>query len=140
MNKNELKKILKPLIKECIKEVIFEEGTLSTIISEVVKGTSDQNVMTESKRPRLKSDQETKQRLQKKQAQLKEQKRKMLDAIGKEAYNGVNLFEGTTPAPPPRGNGSGHGSKALEGVAPNAPGVDISSFGSSGIWKKLAGN
>ena len=31
MNKNELKKILKPLIKQCIKEVIFEDGTLSTI-------------------------------------------------------------------------------------------------------------
>ncbi len=78
--------------------------------------------------------------MQKKQAQLKEQKRKMLDAIGKEAYNGVNLFEGTTPAAPPRGNGSTQGSKALEGVAPNDPGVDISSFASSGIWKKLAGN
>ncbi len=40
MKKNELKKILKPLIKECVKEVIFEEGALSTIISEVMKGTS----------------------------------------------------------------------------------------------------
>ena len=38
MNKEELKKILKPLIKECIKEVIFEDGTLSGIISEVAKG------------------------------------------------------------------------------------------------------
>jgi hypothetical protein len=34
MNKNELKKVLKPLIKECIKEVIFEDGTLSSIIAE----------------------------------------------------------------------------------------------------------
>ena len=38
MNKKELKQMLKPLIKECIKEVIFEDGTLSTIISEVVQG------------------------------------------------------------------------------------------------------
>ena len=35
MDKAELKKILRPLIKECVKEVIFEDGTLSTIISEV---------------------------------------------------------------------------------------------------------
>ena len=40
MKKNELKKMLKPLIKECIKEVIFEEGALSTIISEVMKGVA----------------------------------------------------------------------------------------------------
>ena len=40
MNKDQLKKTLKPMIKECIKEVIFEEGILSSIISEVVKGTN----------------------------------------------------------------------------------------------------
>lgn len=39
MNKNELKKVLKPLIKECIKEVMFEDGTLSSIIAEVMRGT-----------------------------------------------------------------------------------------------------
>ena len=137
MNKNELKRILRPLIKECIKEVIFEEGTLSTIISEVVKGTSKQNVVYESKQPAM--PQTNNEAAEKKRRQLKEQKRKMLDAIGRDAYNGVDLFEGTTPTAPPRGQNS-HGSKALEGVAPNDPGVDISSFASSGIWKKLAGN
>ena len=39
MNRKDFKRILKPLIKECIKEVIFEEGILSTVITEVVKGT-----------------------------------------------------------------------------------------------------
>ena len=141
MNKTELKKILKPLIKECIKEVIFEDGTLSTIISEVLRGTSGQQVVTEAKHtPRLESKQEANARIQRKQNQLKNQKKKMLDAIGKDAYNGVNLFEGTTPIAPPRNQGSPHGSKALDGVAPNDPGVDISSFASTGIWKKLAGN
>jgi hypothetical protein len=137
MKKNELKKILRPLIKECIKEILFEEGTLSTIISEVVKGTSKQNVVYESKRPVI-TESENKS-TKRRQIQLKEQKKKMLDAIGRDAYNGVDLFEGTTPAPTPRGTNP-HGSKALEGVAPNDPGVDISSFGSNGIWKKLAGN
>jgi hypothetical protein len=141
MNKEELKKILKPLIKECIKEVIFEDGTLSTIISEVMKGTSGQKIVTEAKHtPRLENKQETNARIQRKQNQLKEQKRKMLDAIGKNAYNGVNLFEGTTPMTPPRNQSSPQGAKALDGVAPNDPGVDISSFASSGVWKKLAGN
>ena len=44
MKKDELKKVLKPLIKECIKEVIFEEGTLSTIIREVVDGTGQMSL------------------------------------------------------------------------------------------------
>jgi hypothetical protein len=134
MNKTQLKKVLKPLIKECIKEVIFEDGTLSTIISEVVRGTSQQPIMKESVDPVTQN-----KRTDQKRKQLLEQKRKMLDAIGRDAYNGVDLFEGTTPAAAPRGQSS-HGSKALEGVAPNDPGVDISSFGSNGIWKKLAGN
>ena len=139
MKKNELKKILRPLIKECIKEVIFEDGTLSTIISEVLRGTGSQQIVYESKTPNPRP-QINEQSTNKKREQILEQKRKMLDAIGRDAYNGVDLFEGTTPAPPPRGAGSSHGSKALEGVAPNDPGVDISSFASSGIWKKLAGN
>jgi hypothetical protein len=135
MNKTQLKKILKPLIKECIKEVIFEDGTLSTIISEVVKGTSGQPVIKEAIQPAVQTE-----RVQQKRKQLREQKRKMLDAIGRDAYNGVDLFEGTTPAPSASSQRSPHGSKALDGVAPNDPGVDISAFASSGIWKKLAGS
>jgi len=123
------------MIKECIKEVIFEDGTLSTIISEVVKGTGSQKVVYESKQVTNQTSQEA---LQRKQKQLLERKRKMLDAIGNDAYNGVDLFEGTTPTT--QSKGTPHGSKALDGIAPNDPGVDISSFTSNGIWKKLAGN
>jgi hypothetical protein len=139
MNKNELKKILKPLIKECIKEVIFEDGTLSTIISEVVKGTSTQKVVYETQQHKPLETQ--KENTERKRKQILEQKRKMLDAIGRDAYNGVDLFEGTTPARAPMGTStSPHGSKALDGVDPRDPGVDISSLGvSTGIWKKLAG-
>jgi len=139
MKRAELKKILKPLIKECIKEVIFEDGTLSTIISEVLKGTSTQQVVHETKTPqRFETNQEAQQR---RSQLLKEQKKKMLDAIGKDAYNGVDLFEGTTPMSS-RGASTStpHGAKALDGVAPNDAGVDISAFGTTGIWKKLAGN
>ena len=52
MKKNELKNMLKPLIKECVKEVIFEEGALSTIISEVMKGTSGTQRIVETERPK----------------------------------------------------------------------------------------
>ena len=139
MNKNELKKILRPLIKECIKEVIFEEGTLSTIISEVVKGTSTNQVVYETKQP-VKNPVISQEATERKRKQLLEQKRKMLDAIGRDSYNGVNVFEGTTPMPSGRRQGSPHGSSPLDGVDPRDPGVDISSFGTNGLWKKLAGN
>ena len=132
MNKTELKKILKPLIKQCIKEVIFEDGTLSNIVSEVTRGLSTQ-VMTETqpikqKSMKLESENDAALRL--------ERKKRMLDSIGKDAYNGVDLFEGTTPAPPQREQGQG----ALSGVDPRDPGIDITKFASSGMWKKLAGN
>ena len=133
MNKTELKKILKPLIKQFIKEVIFEDGTLSNIVSEVARGLGTAPVITETQTPKkqkmkLESESDAKARLQR--------KRQMLDAIGKDAYNGVDLFEGTTPAPPQEQQGRG----PLSGVAPRAPGVDITNFASSGMWKKLAGN
>lgn len=142
MDKAELKKILRPLIKECVKEVIFEDGTLSTIISEVLRGTTGQKIVSESlSQPKFETKPETNLRIERKQKQLHEQKRKMLDAIGKDAYNGVDLFEGTSPMTS-RNNGSmsPQGSKPMDGVAPSDPGVDISSFTSSNIWKKLAGN
>ncbi len=133
MNKTELKKILKPLIKQCIKEVIFEDGTLSNIVSEVARGLGTTPVITEARTPdnkkmKLESESEAKSRL--------ERKRRMLDSIGRDAYNGVDLFEGTSPAPDPGQSGRG----ALAGIDPKDPGVDITKFASSGVWKKLAGN
>lgn len=134
MKKNELKNMLKPLIKECIKEVIFEEGALSTIITEVVKGTSGSQRIVETERP--KQDFAKQER---KMQEVKERKRKLLDSIGKDAYNGVNLFEGTTPTTAPS---SAQGQGPLDGIAPNDPGVDISNIfsgHSAKIWQKLSG-
>ena len=50
MKKSELRQVLKPLIKECIKEVIFEEGILSNIVSEVAQGLGGQRIV-ETKQP-----------------------------------------------------------------------------------------
>ena len=133
MNKNELKKILKPLIKECIKEVIFEEGTLSTIISEVVRGTSQIQPIVETKKKTSNRQSNTN-----KLEEMKQRKKKLLDSIGTDAYNGVNIFEGTSPAPSPS---KSHGHGPLDSVAPSDPGVDISNIfsdTSSTIWKKLS--
>ena len=136
MKKNELKKMLKPLIKECIKEVIFEEGALSTIISEVMKGTSGAQPIVESK-----ARQQPKQnfeRQERKMDEAKQRRKKLLDSIGTDAYNGVNLFEGTTAAPGQSQQGQG----PLDGVSAVDPGVDISSIfsgHSSKIWQKLSG-
>ena len=135
MNKNELKQVLKPLIKECIREVIFEEGALSSVVSEVVKGMGQPIVETKQKfpskqKPQYETDEQAKARLDAK-------KKKMMEAVGAGAYNGVNLFEGTTPAPAPQESGRG----ALSDVDPNDPGVYISTFmgKSSLIWQKMAG-
>lgn len=135
MNKNELKQVLKPLIKECIREVIFEEGALSSVVSEVVKGMGQPIVETKQKfptkqKPQYETDEQAKARLQ-------ERRKKMMEAVGGDAYNGVNLFEGTTPAPA-QGEAS-HG--ALSGVDPNDAGVDISAVmgKSAAIWSKMAG-
>ena len=118
MNKSELKKVLKPLIKECIKEVLFEEdGALSHVIKEVAIGLVGKQQINETNvrppSPRKRNDQ-----------QLKQRKKKLLDAIGKDAYGGVNVFEGTTPAPAVTNEGQARG--PLADVAPSDPGVDIS--------------
>ena len=116
MKREELKKILKPLIKECIKEVLFEEdGTLSHIISEVATGLSSapKQVVREVASPAIRREDQVKK--------LSERKRKLLDSIGREAYGGIDIFEGTTPISNPS---QGHG--ALKDQNPNDPGVDIS--------------
>ena len=139
MNKEQLKKTLKPLIKECIKEVIFEEGVLSGIISEVVKGTGGQRIVESQQPKKYQKPQIDHEAIERKN---KENRRLILDSIGRDSYNGVDLFEGTTPLSnrdSGRSATSPQGAKALDGVAPNDPGVDLSSFGmSSTIWSKLA--
>ena len=128
MKKSELKKVIKPLVKECIQEVLIEEGLLSNVVSEVVKGMS--TPIVESKQP-------PKQivRQPNNNTKLKEQRRKLMDAINKDAYNGVDLFEGTTPTPAQREQQAG----SVDLGDPSDAGVDISSIMgvSSKIWEKL---
>ena len=142
MKKSELKKVLKPIVKECIQEALLEEGLLSNVISEVVKGLgATQQPIVEQKRNN--EDQIAKMQAEekKKRAQkINETRKKMLDAIGKNSYNGVDLFEGTTPTRSAGTPGSSPSpSSPLSDVEPSDPGVDISSLmGNANVWKALA--
>ena len=136
MNKRDLNKILKPLIKECVKEVIFEEGALSKIISEVMVGLAGTQQLVEERVP----EPEPRKMRSQEANKLRETKKRMLDAIGGEAYAGVDLFEGTTPL----SSGGTPGSaptphSPLSGMSPSDKGVDITkSFPEAPeIWKKL---
>ena len=62
---------------------------------------------------------------------LQEHKKKLMAAIGGSAYNGVDLFEGTTPAPSQASPTSQ--ASPMSGQSPSDPGVDISNlFGAVG--------
>ena len=96
MKKEELKQILRPLIKECIKEVVFEEGFLSRIITETAIGLQTATPLVESSPPPT-TRTRTKQPPLVDMKKQKEARRRVMEAVGSGAYNGVNLFEGTNP-------------------------------------------
>jgi len=141
MKKSELKKVLKPLIKECIQEALLEEGLLSNVISEVVKGLgATRQPIVEQRQNDDEIKQLQLQEKQKRSQKINETRKKMLDAVGKDSYNGVNLFEGTAPmskAGSPEDGSSPQG--PLSNVDPNDAGVDISGLmGNVAAWKTLA--
>ena len=133
MKKSELKNI----IKECVKEVIFEDGTLSGIITEVAQGLQVINssnlrtpVMKEKKSdPVQKTMAETKKRMQEAMNNYKQPIQKQ----EKPSFAQKNpLFEGTNPLPQGDGKGS------LSGVSPSDPGLDIASIPGMGRWGEVA--
>jgi len=145
MNKKELKQLIKPLVKECIKEALLEEGMLSTVIAEVVKGTSGlveqrSHKIQETTERVLDTNEDAMRRLQERKVQQQTQKRKLLDAIGAGAYGGVDLFEGTEPLTKAGKVGDGASAQgALSSYAPDDSGVDISGLLNlaGGSWKKI---
>ncbi len=138
MKKDELKKILKPLIKECIKEVIFEDGTLSNIVSEVAQGLGRTPLVEAAPAVRevdntALREAQSAQRMQ--EAQQRQQQ--LLSAIGTDAYGGVNVFEGTAPLSKGGAVSATPSAKsALADVDPSDPGIDISNIMdlASGRW------
>ena len=138
MKRTELKRLIKPIVKECIRESLLEDGILSKVISEVVRGIVPQKQIVEAKAPPA-VIQNNKEAVKKERQKLMETKRQMLDAIGKSSYNGVDLFEGTSPVAKAGVPNSGpQANGPLSGVAPEDSGVDISSLmGNVGAWKQI---
>ena len=64
---------------------------------------------------------------------LNETRKKMLDAIGQNSYNGIDLFEGTTPLARESSPGN-----SLGGVDPADSGIDITGLvGRSRNWSEM---
>tara|TARA_R110001583_G_C5395304_1_gene385156 strand:+ start:46 stop:471 length:426 start_codon:yes stop_codon:yes gene_type:complete len=131
MRKSDLKKLIKPIVKECIQESLLEGGVLSKVISEVAVGLSSTETIMEQPKKEVASSLTTK-RESETLANLKEQRQKMLDAIGRDSMNGVNVFEGTDPMSSGGDVGSTGPKGALSGTDPRDPGVDISDL--AGIY------
>jgi hypothetical protein len=130
MKKSELKNI----IKECVKEVIFEEGVLSGIITEVAQGLQGVSLVQENT-----STPKTSPPSQNVSRHLQESKKQVLAAITQGAYEDAKkkfsnpeLFEGTQPIIENSGQGP------LAGLHPGDPGVDISNIPGFGNWGNVA--
>jgi hypothetical protein len=129
MDKATLKKLIKPIVKECIREVLMEVGA-ETMLSEV-------------KTPAPVRVQEVKAVAQPKQQESKaltENKKKLLDEIGKSGYMSSRFdpFAGTKPLTEAQAS-NGVAAGPMSQVDASDPGIDTSSLFSqnSNKWKAL---
>ena len=139
MKREELKRLIKPLVRECITESLIEEGILSSVVSEVMKGmapTLMESAPILAPAPIRENPRALQESQNRRTQKAKDSRKQLLDAIGSDAYGGVDLFEGTVPTQQSTG---AQASSPLGSVAPGDPGVDIS--GIIGIgghkWKSL---
>ena len=127
MKKSELKNI----IKECVKEVIFEDGALSGIVTEVAQGLLQSRTLTENNTPKRRSPPQSPPRSTVRQ--------EVISAVAENSYEEAKkkfkhpeLFEGTKPLT------EGKTGSALAGVQPGDPGIDISNLPGLGNWAHIA--
>lgn len=140
MKVEQLKTIIKPLIKECLKEVLIEEGLVQTI-NEIKKVTTPLEVIggydlskINGNNNKFKPSEEQVNNIQRQMQQeaisqqksvqqINENRKKMLDAIGK---GGFDAFAGTQPL------------KEDIDVKASDPGIDINNLmGNKQIWNKM---
>ena len=134
MKKSDLKALIKPIVKECIQETLIEEGLLSSIVSEVTKGMRSELVLesphtlSEPTPPPAPDNRKHKQK-------LKEQRQKLMDSIGLDAYNGVDLFENTQPIAAQETTAPG----GVDMGATHDAGVNIDSLvgGAAKVWQAM---
>ena len=137
MIKSDLKKLIKPVVKECIHEVLLEEGLLSNVVSEVAKGMQGSMVLESAPKTVVNTNMPSQHKIQESRAKLKQHREKLMNSINSDAYNGVNLFEGTEPMTAHESAQPKAGSVDLG--SPADAGVDISSLmgGASKIWNAM---
>ena len=128
-----LKKLLKPIIMECIKEAIFEEGVLSTLVAEVATGMNQSTIVESPPKTDFTATMAS-ERSEAVTKRLQESKNKMLEAIGKNAYGGVDVFEGTEALSSGGTPGATPSTSPLSGLDPKDKGVDID--GLMGVFGK----
>jgi hypothetical protein len=142
MNKAQLKSLIKPVVKECIQEVLIEEGLLTEVVSQVAAGMNQQPIVENKQKKKdnnlFNEDLQMKRKTQEVNQKLQEHRKRLLDSIGKDAYNGVDLFEGTEPMKQAGAPGASHRPSVL-GDDPSDSGVDISSLmgQASKVWQAL---
>lgn len=137
MKKNDLKRMLKPLIKECVQEMILEEGLLKNIVSEVASGMQG-NLVTETKQTRTREpsiEADMQERSDKARRKLNEHRKRLMDSIGKDAYGGVNVFEGLEPMKAQTETQAG----SVDLGDPSDSGVNLDSLlgNATKIWKAM---
>ena len=125
MKRSEFKKILKPLIRQTVKEVILEEGMLSNIVAEVVRGVGSSVVLESKEQSKSKTDLEAEERYER-------QRQERIKRLNESSRLPDGVFENTAPI-----QESQHG--PLAGQSADDAGVDIS--GILGLannkWEKL---
>ena len=132
MKKSDLKELIKPLVKECIHEVLLEEGLLTNVVSEVAKGLQAVPVIKEHVEAPPPAPTETPR-------DYSASRQKLMDAIGNDAYNGVNLFEGTEPTRDAGGPPTIAKAGTVDLGDSRDAGVDISSImdGANRMWEAM---
>ena len=133
MKKAEFKEVLKPLIRECIKEVIFEEGVLSGLITEVARGLGNvQPVIATSVQHTQPPPVSKNENVLEAKKQLNEVKSQLQKATGLQG-----IFEGTTPMRQ-KSNGKNSQYSSLRDKDPDDAGVNIDGLiKMTGGWEHL---
>jgi hypothetical protein len=133
MDTKELKTILKPLIKQCIREVLMEEGFNKVLAETKNEAFSETKPINEVAK---------KEAVKKEPSNFNENRKKMLDEIGKAGYISKNFdpFAGSKPLTEAQASGA-PASGPLSQVDPADPGVDISGIMNmaAGKWKAHLG-
>jgi len=137
MKKSDLKQLIKPVVKECIHEVLLEEGLLSNVVSEVAKGLQGNLIVETKQKPDKRlfnEDLQMKRKSNESRVKLQEHRKKLMNSISKDAYNGIDLIEGIEPM-----SNSAAPQGAVDLGASGDAGVDISSIlgHSSQIWDAM---